>query len=194
MDIDTTDMPIFLTPYLLVEGAIAEVVDCLIKPIVAPIEDRTLTYYCVPTRETNTMYSTLDVYATYGIDPSTNQLIGWINIERIRKQCHLDMRAVAEFQQLACDVLLLMPVSLDYLGSVRQTTSRAWDILKSLKKGEVLVNRPQPVTDPTDQRILQWVTEDPDLTDDQIGQKLGISRQAANMRRNRVGSMGYKVR
>jgi len=51
-----------------------------------------------------------------------------------------------------------------------------------------------PVTDPMDQKILQWVTEDPDLTDFHIGQRLGISRQAANTRRRRLQAMGYRVR
>ena len=31
-----------------------------------------------------------------------------------------------------------------------------------------------PITDPTDQRILAWVTEDPHLTDRDIAQRLGI--------------------
>lgn len=51
-----------------------------------------------------------------------------------------------------------------------------------------------PVTDPADRKILQWVTEDPDLTDLHIGQRLGISRQAANTRRCRLRAMGYRVR
>lgn len=51
-----------------------------------------------------------------------------------------------------------------------------------------------PVEDPTDQRILQWVTEDPDLTDLKIGQRLGITRQSVNTRRKRLEAMGYKVR
>ena len=51
-----------------------------------------------------------------------------------------------------------------------------------------------PVTDPTDQRILEWVTEDPDLTDREIGLRLGISRQAANVRRGKLRAMGYTVR
>jgi hypothetical protein len=51
------------------------------------------------------------------------------------------------------------------------------------------------VTDPTDKRILEWVTQDPDLEDREIGQRLGgMSRQAANTRRKRLEAMGYKVR
>jgi len=53
---------------------------------------------------------------------------------------------------------------------------------------------PIPVEDPTDQRILEWVTEDPDLTDAEIGQRLNINRQAVNTRRKRLEAMGYKVR
>jgi hypothetical protein len=50
------------------------------------------------------------------------------------------------------------------------------------------------VTDPTDKRILEWVTQDPDLKDKEIGQRLGISRQAVNPRRKKLEAMGYKVR
>jgi hypothetical protein len=53
---------------------------------------------------------------------------------------------------------------------------------------------PAPVTDPTDQRILAWVTEDPHLTDRDIAQRLGIHRQPVNERRRRLQAMGYKVR
>jgi hypothetical protein len=53
---------------------------------------------------------------------------------------------------------------------------------------------PPPVTDPTDQRILAWVTEDPHLTDRDIAQRLGIHRQPVNERRRRLQAMGYKVR
>lgn len=51
-----------------------------------------------------------------------------------------------------------------------------------------------PIIAPTDQRIWDWIRDDPDLTDTQIGQRLGISRQAANSRRNKLKAMGYKVR
>ena len=53
---------------------------------------------------------------------------------------------------------------------------------------------PAPVMDPTDQRILAWVTEDPHLTDRDIAQRLGIHRQPVNERRRRLQAMGYKVR
>jgi hypothetical protein len=53
---------------------------------------------------------------------------------------------------------------------------------------------PPPVTDPTDQRILAWVTEDPHLTDRDIAQRLGIHRQPVNERRRRLQAMGYRVR
>jgi hypothetical protein len=53
---------------------------------------------------------------------------------------------------------------------------------------------PPPVTDPTDQRILAWVTEDSHLTDRDLAQRLGIHRQPVNERRRRLQAMGYKVR
>jgi hypothetical protein len=133
MDTDATDMPIFLTPYLLVEGAVAEVVDCLAGPMGTSIDNRIFTYHSKPTQdEFTTMYATLDIYATYGIDTSNNQLIGWLIIERIRKQCHLEMRAIAEHQQLACDVLLSMPASLNYLSPVIKTNLSPWEIINNV--------------------------------------------------------------
>jgi len=51
-----------------------------------------------------------------------------------------------------------------------------------------------PIEDPTDKRIFDLVTDDPDLTDKQIAQYLGITRQAVNSRRRRLKLMGYKVR
>ncbi len=52
-----------------------------------------------------------------------------------------------------------------------------------------------PVEDPTDQRILQLVTDDPDLTDVEISQIVGnMNRQAVNTRRRALQKMGYKVR
>ncbi|MBN1890449.1 MAG: winged helix-turn-helix domain-containing protein [Thermoflexales bacterium] len=51
-----------------------------------------------------------------------------------------------------------------------------------------------PIQDPTDARILEWVTKEPDLSDKELGQRLGISRQAANARRKKLQAMGYKVR
>ena len=62
------------------------------------------------------------------------------------------------------------------------------------KQSLVQKNGLPPVEDPTDQRILEWVTNDPDLTDTEIGQRLGISRQAVNTRRRRIETMGYIVR
>ncbi len=56
------------------------------------------------------------------------------------------------------------------------------------------VNAPPPVTDPTDHRILKWVTEDPDLKDQAIAQRLGMRRQAVNARRRGLEKMGYRVR
>ena len=51
-----------------------------------------------------------------------------------------------------------------------------------------------PVTSSVDQQILEWVTEDPDLTDAQIGRNLGMSRQAVSERRRKLQAMGYRVR
>jgi Winged helix-turn-helix DNA-binding len=51
------------------------------------------------------------------------------------------------------------------------------------------------VDDPTDQRILEWVTQDPKLTDTEIGQRLGgRSRAMVNARRRALEKAGYKVR
>jgi hypothetical protein len=51
-----------------------------------------------------------------------------------------------------------------------------------------------PVEDPTDKRILEWVTDDPDIKDSEIAQRLGIKRQSVNTRRRALEKMGYKVR
>jgi hypothetical protein len=51
-----------------------------------------------------------------------------------------------------------------------------------------------PVTDPTDKRILELVTDDPDLSDRQIGAQISMTRENVNKRRNKLKSMGYKVR
>lgn len=50
------------------------------------------------------------------------------------------------------------------------------------------------VKDPTDQKILEWVTQEPKLGDKDLAQRLGISRQAVNPRRRALEKMGYKVR
>ena len=50
------------------------------------------------------------------------------------------------------------------------------------------------IEDPTDQRIWEWIKEDPSITDTDIAQKLGISRQAVNPRRRSLEKMGYSVR
>ena len=52
----------------------------------------------------------------------------------------------------------------------------------------------RPVTDPTDRRILNLVTDDPDLTDQQIGLKINMRRQNVNRRRNKLKDMGHTVR
>jgi len=60
----------------------------------------------------NAMYAAIYIYAIYGIAPLIDQLIGWLRIERIRAQCHLEMQAPPEHKQLACDVLLSLPNTL----------------------------------------------------------------------------------
>lgn len=52
----------------------------------------------------------------------------------------------------------------------------------------------RPVEDELDRRILQMVTEDPDLKDEEIGREIGLTRQAVNARRKRLQAMGHKVR
>lgn len=50
------------------------------------------------------------------------------------------------------------------------------------------------IEDPTDQRLWDWIKEDPSITDSQLAQKLDIGRQAVNERRRRLEAMGYPVR
>jgi hypothetical protein len=51
-----------------------------------------------------------------------------------------------------------------------------------------------PVKDPTDKRILELVTKNPDLTDTEIGQQLYLCRSSVNPRRRSLEKSGYKVR
>lgn len=60
--------------------------------------------------------------------------------------------------------------------------------------GDAVADALPPVTDPTDLRILELVTRDPDLKDQALGQQLGLSRQAVNERRRKLQAMGYTVR
>jgi hypothetical protein len=53
---------------------------------------------------------------------------------------------------------------------------------------------PQPVNDPIDKKILELIEKDPELTDKEIGQNLGLSRQSVNARRRALKKMGHKVR
>src|SRR5262245_42301893 len=93
------DMPVFLTPSLVVEGSIAEVVDCIAGPVITTslTGERTFTYRSSVYEDdrTDTMQGTLNIYAAYEYNPSTDQLIGWLIIGRIRTRCHLEMRAIA---------------------------------------------------------------------------------------------------
>lgn len=51
-----------------------------------------------------------------------------------------------------------------------------------------------PVMDEIDRRILEIVTDDPDLTDSQVGAKIGLTRGAVNPRRRALGKAGHRVR
>jgi hypothetical protein len=48
--------------------------------------------------------------------------------------------------------------------------------------------------DPIDQRILELVTVEPRLTDEEVGNRIGLSRGRVNERRRRLEELGYKVR
>jgi hypothetical protein len=48
--------------------------------------------------------------------------------------------------------------------------------------------------DPTDTRIMLLLKKDTTLTDSQIAQNIGVSRQAVNTRRRALQKAGYKVR
>jgi hypothetical protein len=123
--------------------------------------------------------------------------------------CRITVRRLASAQtELRVDVLALVdagsqdvpeeasPVCQDiaawFLGQLapRLIESRAATSAGQLMRPQT----PPPVTDPTDQRILAWVTEDPQLTDRDLAQRLGIHRQPVNERRRRLQAMGYKVR
>ncbi len=51
-----------------------------------------------------------------------------------------------------------------------------------------------PIEDPTDQRIWDWIQENPKITDAQLGARLNLRRQAVNVRRRALEKMGYPVR
>jgi hypothetical protein len=48
--------------------------------------------------------------------------------------------------------------------------------------------------DPIDQKILELVTVEPRLTDEEVGNRIGLSRGRVNERRRRLEELGYKVR
>jgi hypothetical protein len=50
------------------------------------------------------------------------------------------------------------------------------------------------ITDEIDKRIFDLVENNPDLKDKEIGQEIGLSRQAVNTRRIRLKAVGYRVR
>jgi hypothetical protein len=195
MGADAIDMPIFLTPYLLIEGSIAEVVDCLTDtPYVVGLDNgRTIRYRGAVTENNkfSTMYGTIAVHASYGIDESLEQHIGWLILQRIRTKCHVEMHAYPPHQQLACDVLLSLPSRLNYLAQVESTILQPWDLLKSMKHDKNPFANLPPITDSTNIKILQLYMADPELTDEQIGERLGLGRQPVNRRRNQMAAMGY---
>lgn len=53
---------------------------------------------------------------------------------------------------------------------------------------------PRDVTDELDKKILALVKDNPDLTDTNIGDEIGLTRQAVNARRTKLKAMGHKVR
>lgn|GEM_PF-6692748 len=77
-----------------------------------------------------------------------------------------------------------------YLDRLRDAADAEWGTPTLTAE----VPGPMPVDDPTDQRILAMVKDDPDLTDTEIAQKLNLSRQAVSARRMRLKAMGYTVR
>jgi len=51
-----------------------------------------------------------------------------------------------------------------------------------------------PELDPTNQRIWNWIKDDSSITDDEIGRRLGVSRQTVNARRQKIISAGYPAK
>jgi hypothetical protein len=179
-----SDMPVFLTPYFLIEGSIAEVIDCMAETHITTTEDNQLFTYRSTLYEddrTNTMHGALNIYADYNYSPSTDQLVGWLVIERVRSLCHLEMRAIAEHQQLACDVLLVLPGRFDCLGPVKQTMLRPHSVLQELRGNEEPPTaRSIGVRDlgKLDQDILDICSKEPGLTLSEIGSRIGLSEGA----------------
>lgn len=62
------------------------------------------------------------------------------------------------------------------------------------KNGGNETPRLPPITDPTDARIWEILTEDLTIKDKALGQRANVSRQVANQRRGKLKAMGYKVR
>jgi hypothetical protein len=87
-------------------------------------------------------------------------------------------------------------VQREYLELLKEIT-KTWPNQQTTLAEASASNNPQgkrPITDPTDQRIFDMVSKGLKLTDQQIGQKINMSRQNVNRRRNKLEAMGYKVR
>jgi hypothetical protein len=105
-----------------------------------------------------------------------------------------------EIHQAKTDYLNALVDNLQYLYDAEKIENKEEKIILTEEQSTLpelipeLPRVPLPIEDPTDQRILDIVTKDPDITDDKLGAQLNIGRQAANTRRKRVEAMGYKVR
>jgi predicted transcriptional regulator len=68
-----------------------------------------------------------------------------------------------------------------------------WVLLGEVERLRGLGKLPE-ITDETDRQILDLVTKNPGMSDGEIGLVIGLSRQAVNTRRQKLGAMGYMVR
>jgi hypothetical protein len=186
---------IYLTPCLIVEGTVVDIADCLTYAAqIFGFETDFISYRgAFPEGEQiHVMSTVIKVFATYGANMSPDQYIGMLTIQKMRTRCCLEMLTWVEYEQIAHNTLSVLPGLLRYIGEVQVVSKPAWEILESVHTTEGS-NLP-PITDLIDQRILQLVSEDPDLTDEQIGERVNLGRQAVNTRRKRLEKMGYSVR
>lgn len=68
------------------------------------------------------------------------------------------------------------------------------DIRLSTPTGSANTKKTLEIEDPTDRRIWEWIDKDRAITDTDISQRLKISRQAVNTRRQRLISAGYPAK
>jgi hypothetical protein len=180
---------------LVVEGTVAEIADCLTYDAqIFGFEKDFLSYRgAFPEgQQIHVMSTVIKVFATYGADMSPEQWVGMLSVQRMQTRCCLEMLTWVEHEQIARATLSVLPSLLRYIGEVQKVPKPAWEILMSAHTADGS-NLP-PITDPIDQRILQLVSEDPNLTDEQIGERVSLGRQAVNTRRKRLEKMGYSVR